>query len=87
METPTSFYQLPPDPPPPPTVCRIVLYCDPYMGDEYPAIVTAVYGTTDVGLTTFAPNQPPFPVRGATPFNTTDTPVKGTWRWPPRSGS
>ena len=63
---------------------RIVLYCDPHMGDEYPAIITAVYSDTDVALTTFPPGQVPFPIRDATRLNTTDKPVKGTWRWPPR---
>lgn len=87
MEVPNSTFYAPPPESPPPTVCRIVLYCDPHMGDEYPAIVTAVYGATDTALTTFMPNQVPTSVRGTTPFNPTDKPVKGTWRWPPRSES
>lgn len=68
-----------------PLLGDIVLYCDPQMGDEAPAIVTAAYSNTAVGLTVFQVNQPPNPVRGAVECSATDQPIKGAWRWPPRS--
>lgn len=67
-----------------PSLGRIVYYCDSFMGDEYPAIVTAVYGQTDVALTAFQVGQNPNAILGATKFNSTDKPVKGQWRWPPQ---
>lgn len=40
----------------------IVLYIDQYMGDEYPAIVTAVLRDAAVRLTAFPPDRGPFNV-------------------------
>lgn len=64
-----------------PFVTAMVLYCDPFMGDEQAAVVTLVADPI-VNLTVFPPHQPPILAR-AVPFNDTDKPVKGTWRWRP----
>lgn len=65
-----------------PSLGRIVLFCDPSMGDEQAAMVTLVADPI-VNLTVFPANQPPVLAR-AVRFNATDAPVKGTWRWPPQ---
>ncbi|MDE2096267.1 MAG: hypothetical protein KGL39_03410 [Patescibacteria group bacterium] len=61
----------------------IVDYCDMYMGDILPAIVTRVTKSADhrVVLTAFQPGTTPFAVPSAIPYNA-DRKTKGTWSFP-----
>lgn len=82
-----------------PTLGRIVLYFDPYLSHEIPALVTRVYtprtgegqsaaGGSLIDLTAFPPGNMPVPVQGVVYAEAAGGEVQknnvGSWRWPPR---